>query len=81
MSGSNAGKPPDNAAELIRDLQREVLALKQKTSVRIGTDWVLHAKNGVPTLTGPGGQSIPLTQPVTIVEQPVLDVLEDEDTG
>ena len=79
MSGSNAGKPPDNVAELIRDMERRLKALEQKVTHRVGPDWVLHSKNGVPTLTGPGGQSIPLSQPTTIVERVDLDVLEDDE--
>lgn len=81
MSGSNAGKPADNAGQLIRDMERRLRALEQKTTVRAGK-WVLSSNaTGALIATGPGGQVIELSQPTTIVQQPVLDILEDDDTG
>ncbi len=78
MSGSNAGKPADTGAEHIRDLERRIKALEQKTVVRAGK-WVLSSNAaGALIATGPGGQVIELSQPTTIVEQTTLDVLEDE---
>lgn len=79
MSGSNAGKPADTGAEHIRDLERRIKALEQKTVVRAGK-WVLSSNAaGALIATGPGGQVIELSQPTTttIVEQ-TLDVLEDD---
>lgn len=81
MSGSNAGKPPDNVGQVIRDMQRDIRALQQKTTSRAGK-WVLSSNAaGALIATGPGGQVIELSQPTTIVQQPVLDILEDDDTG
>lgn len=77
MSGSNAGKPPDDAAELIRDMRREIRELQQRTTVRVGP-WVLSATAaGELIATGPGGRIIELSQPTTIIESPALDILED----
>lgn len=79
MSGSNAGKPPDNGAQHVRDLERRIAALEQKTTVRVGR-WVLsNNAAGALIATAPGGQVIELSQPTTttIVEQ-TLDVLEDD---
>lgn len=78
MSGSNAGKPADTGAEHIRDLERRIKALEQKTVVRAGK-WVLSSNAaGVLIATGPGGQVIELSQPTTTVIEQTLDVLEDD---
>lgn len=78
MSGSNAGKPPDTGAQHIRDLERRLTALEQKTTVRVGR-WVLReGPDGELLATTQGGRTLALSQPTTIVEQ-TLDVLEDDE--